>query len=339
MDVRIRDGTPDDAPALAPLLVEANDLHAAAHPDVFRRATPAEAVVAYLRDRIAQEGSRSFVADLAGKPIGYLWSRLLEAPPLPILMPRRHVEIDTLVVAASARRRGVGRALMEAAHRWAADHGITDVQLTVYDFNQPALHFYERLDYVTVRRAMWRPLGRDPNAHDDGSRAGAHRPDVGPTPRPPWPDVVIDPARVHDAEQILKLQYLCYQPEAARYDDWTLPPLTQALADLLAEYDTHRILIARLGDEVVGSVRARLDDGTCAVGRLCVHPRLQNRGLGTRLMDAIEAAFPTAHRFELFTGTHSNANLRLYNRLGYRPFRRETLSPRVQLVYLEKHRR
>ena len=158
-------------------------------------------------------------------------------------------------------------------------------------------------------------------------------------PRPGTPiDIAIHPARVRDAEQILKLQYLCYQPEAALYDDWTLPPLTQSFWDLLAEYDTHRILAACLGDEVVGSVRAHQLATTCQIGRLCVHPRVQRRGLGTRLMRAIEAHFPAADRFELFTGARSAPNLRLYNRLGYAEFRRETLSPTVELVFLEKPR-
>jgi ribosomal protein S18 acetylase RimI-like enzyme len=147
-------------------------------------------------------------------------------------------------------------------------------------------------------------------------------------------DVVIGPARVGEAEQILKLQRLCYQTEAALYDDWTLPPLTQTLRELLEQYDDHTILVARLGQEVVGSVRARLEDGTCHVGRLVVHPRLQGRGLGTRLMRKIEASFPEAERYELFTGHLSEGNLRLYRRLGYEEFREEVISPTLRLVYL-----
>ena len=151
-------------------------------------------------------------------------------------------------------------------------------------------------------------------------------------------DVAIQQARVRDADQILKLQYLCYHPEAALYDDWSLPPLTQSFWDLLAEYDTHRILVAHLGDDVIGSVRGHQRDDTCHIGRLCVHPRFQRRGLGTRLMRAIEDHFPEAGRFKLFTGHRSESNLRLYNRLGYAEFRRETLSPRLHLVHLEKRR-
>ena len=149
-------------------------------------------------------------------------------------------------------------------------------------------------------------------------------------------NVAIGPARVDEAEQILALQRLSYRTEAALYDDWTLPPLTQTLRELLEQYDYHTILAARLGDEVIGSVRARLKDGTCYVGRLVVHPRLQRRGLGARLMREIEASFPDARRYELFTGHLSDGNLRLYRRLGYEEFREEPISPRLRLVYLEK---
>jgi ribosomal protein S18 acetylase RimI-like enzyme len=149
-------------------------------------------------------------------------------------------------------------------------------------------------------------------------------------------EVIIGSARVGEAGQILKLQRLSYRTEAALYDDWEIPPLTQTLRELLEQYDDHTILVARLGDEVVGSVRARLDDGTCHVGRLVVHPRLQRRGLGTRLMREIEASYPDARRYELFTGHLSAANLRLYRRLGYQEFREDAVSPALRLVYLEK---
>jgi hypothetical protein len=53
-------------------------------------------------------------------------------------------------------------------------------------------------------------------------------------------------------------------------------------------------------------------------------------------MSAIEQRFPTAQRFELFTGTKSERNLYFYHKLGYRPFREEALNETVTLVYLEK---
>lgn len=69
-------------------------------------------------------------------------------------------------------------------------------------------------------------------------------------------DVTIEPARVRDAEHILKLQYLCYQSEAALYDDDSIPPLTQTLAVLLAEYDTHCIRAALVALALTAALRA-----------------------------------------------------------------------------------
>ena len=151
-------------------------------------------------------------------------------------------------------------------------------------------------------------------------------------------DLVVEPARAHDTAQIIELQHLCYQTDAELYDEYAIPPLTQTLENLLGEYDTHQVLAAQLKDKVVGSVRGRLVEGTYHIGRLILHPRLQRRGLGTRLMRAIEEHFVTAKRYELFTDHLSEGNPRLYRGLGYTEFRKETVSPQLQLVYLEKFR-
>lgn len=136
--------------------------------------------------------------------------------------------------------------------------------------------------------------------------------------------VTISAATEHDAEQILKLQYLCFQNEAAQYGDYGIEPLTQTLDDFRVESRSCTVLVARLGDEVVGSVRGTVDgDGTARIGRLIVHPRLQRHGLGGRLLAAIEdslAAEGAAKRYHLVTGSgRSEGNLRLYRRYGYAP--------------------
>lgn len=146
------------------------------------------------------------------------------------------------------------------------------------------------------------------------------------------------PAEPADAEAILELQRLAYQTEAELYDDWSLPPLTQTLEQLREEFAQKTFLKTCREGRLVGSVRAACQEGTCAIGRLVVHPGCRRQGLGTRLMQEIEAAFPAAERYELFTGTRSEGNLRLYESLGYRPFRTEKLSARVELVFMEKRR-
>ena len=153
----------------------------------------------------------------------------------------------------------------------------------------------------------------------------------------PVDELPIGPARPDEAAAILELQRLAYRSEAARYPDDDLPPLRQTLDELEAQMAEWTFLVARLDGTVVGSVRGRVrDEGTADVGRLIVHPRLRGRGLGTRLLVAIEAALPGARRFELFTGHRSARNLGLYERLGYRRFAERRVTDTLSLVYLAK---
>jgi ribosomal protein S18 acetylase RimI-like enzyme len=153
--------------------------------------------------------------------------------------------------------------------------------------------------------------------------------------------VTISTAEHSDAEKILKLQYLCYQSEAELYGDYSIEPLTQTLDELRAELAGGCVLVARLGEEVVGSVRGAVDpDGTARIGKLIVHPRLQRHGLGGRLLSAVEerlAAEEEAKRYRLFTGHRSQVNLRMYRKLGYEQVgAAEPVSRRLSLVTMEK---
>ncbi len=148
--------------------------------------------------------------------------------------------------------------------------------------------------------------------------------------------MIIAQATLEDAEEILELQKLAYRNEAAIYQDYSIPPLRQTLTEIIAELQSQYFLKAVVKGHIQGSVRAYLEQGTCCIGRLIVHPAYQNRGLGTKLMREIEGCFPDTQRFELFTGHLSERNLYLYKKLGYRPVKREQVSEKLTMVFLEK---
>lgn len=142
---------------------------------------------------------------------------------------------------------------------------------------------------------------------------------------------------LQDAGEILTLQRAAYITEAAAHQDFSLPPLTQTLAELQEELSDPAItaLGIREHGRLIGAVRLRRRAEVIELGRLIVAPDRQGQGLGTRLLHHAEAVFPHAREIRLFTGEHSAANIRLYKRLGYRE-NGSTLAGTYRLLHFVK---
>lgn len=148
-------------------------------------------------------------------------------------------------------------------------------------------------------------------------------------------NITIEKAGLADLEEILRIQHEAFQEEARIYNCCAIPPLTQTLEDLKNELAEKTFLKAVTNGHIVGSVRAGFDGKTVLVEKLAVAPSMQNRGIASRLLTAVENLFPAAIRYELFTGRLSGKNLYLYHKLGYREFKRHNVGA-IELVYLEK---
>lgn len=149
----------------------------------------------------------------------------------------------------------------------------------------------------------------------------------------------ITQADINDAEEILKLQKIAYQSEAKLYNDYTIPPLIQTLEEISEQFSNYTFLKAIQDGNIIGSVRAYVENSTCYIGRLIVQPDAQGRGIGTELMYEIERVFSECKRYELFTGDKSEKNIRFYERLGYQIFETERVSDKLTLVFMEKDKK
>ncbi|WP_213450885.1 GNAT family N-acetyltransferase [Rhizomonospora bruguierae] len=148
-------------------------------------------------------------------------------------------------------------------------------------------------------------------------------------------DVRIEKGRPGDAGELITVQRAAFVGEAQLYGTPFLPPLTERPEEVFAPGVA--VLVARLGARLVGSVRGVLSGPTWLVKRLAVAPDLHGRGIGSRLLAAVEAAAPpAATQLQLDTGARSEPNLRLYRRYGYAEVDRRAISPDVTLVYLRK---
>ncbi len=148
--------------------------------------------------------------------------------------------------------------------------------------------------------------------------------------------IEIQLAKATDLAAILRLQKECFRSEAELVHDFSIPPMTQDMDAIEQEFSVSCFLRATIDGNIIGSVRAHSTGTTCYIGKLIVHPAHQSKGLGQKLMKAIESSFRESKRFELFTSSKSAKNLHLYDKLGYREYKREVISDELTLIYLEK---
>lgn len=142
-------------------------------------------------------------------------------------------------------------------------------------------------------------------------------------------------AKENELEEILELQYLAYQTEAALFGTNDIPPLKQTLEEVKAEFWEGTIIIVKDGSKIIGSVRMKEKDNTVYIGKLMVHPDYRRKGTGSSLLAEVEKIYPH-RRYELFTSTRSVDNIRLYKSLGYKIFDEKDITEDITFAYLEK---
>ena len=155
----VRAATLEDYSRVGDVLADTLEFHRQALPDVFRSTDTPPPSADFITD-LLREGTGAFLvaeAEAEGTVIGFLTIRAAVVDQ-PYLVSRRVGIIDNVGVAPAWRHRGVGRALMAAAHDWGRQQGLTQVRLSVWEFNRGAIAFYESLGYSTISRSMWLTL-------------------------------------------------------------------------------------------------------------------------------------------------------------------------------------
>lgn len=100
------------------------------------------------------EDNGLFVAIADQQPAGCLLMWTLED----YFTGERHAHISVIAVTRAAEGRGVGRALMDYAERWARERGHRRLTLSVFERNRRAQTLYERAGFQVEMRRYTKPL-------------------------------------------------------------------------------------------------------------------------------------------------------------------------------------
>jgi len=159
-NVTIRPARPEDAEWIVPLGSRMHEFGPPPWRDV--RVMDAAVAAQWARELAnPTPGSAFLVAeDALGSAVGFVWLRTERD--YFIDMPVGHV-ID-IAVTRGGEGRGIGRALLDAADRWAESNGYPWLTLHVFEGNDRARRLYEKHGYVPEWTRMLKLVG--PAARD-----------------------------------------------------------------------------------------------------------------------------------------------------------------------------
>ena len=158
MTIIVRKATTNDYNILCELFDEIDALHRDNLPHLFQKPSGSVREQDYYSGLIADENVGLFVAEADGKLVGFVHAIVRDTPAFPVFVPRRYAIVDGIVVKSEFQNHGTGRILMDKMQEWAIAKGATSIELNVYEFNETAISFYEKLGYQTFSRKMSKEL-------------------------------------------------------------------------------------------------------------------------------------------------------------------------------------
>ena len=155
MPITIRQAQNEDHLAIERLLRQTAQLHAELRPEIFRagsRKYDRKQFAEMLED---QDAPILVAQDDYGEVLGYAMLQVKSVSAAhPVLLPRTFLYLDDLCVDEAARGRGIGKLLMQGVRELARERGIEKIELNVWECNETAMRFYERLGFVSQRREL-----------------------------------------------------------------------------------------------------------------------------------------------------------------------------------------
>lgn len=149
LDLRVHPSRPEDLPQLLRLWRELIGFDESLGGQDFRLSAGApEQWEKHLRTFVGKRAKLGFVAEIAGRPVGFLLASL-EAP-AGIFMERRYGHISAVYVQEAYRGKGVGGALVAAALGWFGGRRVSRVRVTTDSKNALGVEFWRKLGFTTT---------------------------------------------------------------------------------------------------------------------------------------------------------------------------------------------
>ncbi|WP_430885931.1 GNAT family N-acetyltransferase [Fusibacter sp. JL216-2] len=156
--VTIRQACESDFESINRLYEQLDKLHRVRHAERFQEPAEIGRTKEYLINLLENSMCHLAVATDDEKVIGFVEGRLMESPDFDVLVKRKYIQINSLVVDTSRRSEGTGQLLLDHLIKWGQDHGAKSAELNVYIFNESAISLYENNGFKVITQSMYKKI-------------------------------------------------------------------------------------------------------------------------------------------------------------------------------------
>ena len=140
----------------------------------------------------------------------------------------------------------------------------------------------------------------------------------------------------NDISELYELQILAFESEAEMIGSREVPALKETKEHNREDFANWITLkLVNESDKIIGAIRYREQEGMIEIGRLMVHPEYRQRGFAMFMISEVDKMCPNQVK-ELYTCSKSWKNLRLYEKMGFVPFKEVIEGNGLSFVYMRK---
>ncbi len=153
--IGIRRANEEDFEEIRSLVVEINNIHAKARPDLYE-STEDPITRNEFYELLRCKTTDIFVATrlCTNEIVAYSILNIINNKCLLFTKKRYYGYIEEFCVKSNYKRRGIGKTLFNYIKEYSKALGLSSLQLTVWEFNESARYFYESLGMITRNRRM-----------------------------------------------------------------------------------------------------------------------------------------------------------------------------------------
>ncbi len=154
MDIYVRRAERGDVPQMLSLLEQLDALHRKSYPERFNSHKKGGRSPHSLLKEMVKPSSEFWLAVRSRKVLGLAIFMHRQVTQSSLVKSDNFLLLDMLVVGEVHRRKGIGKMLIKQARKRAEEEGYSRIVVKVYEKNQGAIEFYEKLGCKTLTRNL-----------------------------------------------------------------------------------------------------------------------------------------------------------------------------------------